>query len=127
MLNLKKISNKAGIFVLSMISFFSLSAQFVYADSFFSAFAKKTGLKTSNDPETALIQTAGTIINTLLGLMGILFTLLLIYGGYLWMTAQGDEGRVTKGKDVIKNAVIGLAIVAAAMSISTFVINAIIQ
>ena len=43
--------------------------------------------------------------------MGLLFMVLVIYGGWIWMSAQGNEERVTKGKTLIIQAVIGLAII----------------
>ncbi len=64
-----------------------------------------------------------TIINAFLGLLGIAFLGLLIYGGYEWMTAQGNEEGVTSAKKIIVNAVIGLAIVLAAYVISYFVVS----
>jgi hypothetical protein len=47
----------------------------------------------------------------------------MIYGGYLYMTAQGNEDQVEKGKDVIKNAVIGIVIIFLAYTITNFVIS----
>ena len=63
----------------------------------------------------------GTIVNSALGLVGIVFFILLMYGGYLWMTAQGDESRVEKSKNIIKAAIIGLVVTMSAFAISTFV------
>ena len=47
----------------------------------------------------------------------------MVYGGYLWMTARGNEEEVTKAKNLIKAAIIGLIIVLAAYAISIFVIK----
>jgi hypothetical protein len=69
-------------------------------------------------------QIVGTIINTLLSLLGVIFIVLLIYGGITWMTAEGDESKVEKAQIIIRNAVIGLIIIVSAYAISYFVINA---
>ena len=45
----------------------------------------------------------------------------------MWMTAQGDSGQVTKAKDLLINALIGLIIITAAYSITTFVGTAFIK
>lgn len=72
---------------------------------------------------TDLLTIIGNIINIFLGLLGVIFLLLTIYAGYLWMTSQGDEEVVTKAKNIIKSATIGLAICLAAFAITTFIIN----
>jgi hypothetical protein len=63
---------------------------------------------------------AGGIIKIFLSLLGVIFVVLMIYGGYLWMTARGNQEQVTKAKELIINAVIGLAIVVAAYAITYF-------
>lgn len=64
-----------------------------------------------------------TVINAFLSLIGVLFLIYMLYAGYNWMTAQGDEEKVTKAKDTIQRAVIGVIIVVAAYAISVFVID----
>jgi len=53
--------------------------------------------------------------------------MLVIYGGFLWMTARGNEQQVTKAKDLIISAVIGLVIVLAAYAITAYVGGALIS
>ena len=65
----------------------------------------------------------GTVIQTALSLLGVIFVILMIYGGYLWMTAKGNEEQVVKAKNVIIAAITGLVIVIAAYAISYFVIS----
>lgn len=68
------------------------------------------------------IQTrAGQIISFVLSFVGVLFLGLIIYAGLLWMTAQGNEQKVEKAKDLLVNSVIGLIIVFAAYAITAFV------
>jgi len=62
----------------------------------------------------------GTIVGALLSFIGILFFILVIYGGYLWMTARGNEEQVGKSISIITQAAIGLIIVAAAYLITRF-------
>lgn len=51
------------------------------------------------------------VINGLLSFLGMLFMLLVIYGGLKWMTARGNSSQVDEAKEVIKNSSIGLAVV----------------
>jgi len=76
--------------------------------------------------DAELIPIIGSIINILLGLLGIIFTVLIVYGGFLYMTAGGNEDQVKKAKKFITNAIIGLVIVLAAYAISSFVIDKIV-
>lgn len=64
------------------------------------------------------------IIAPALGVLGMLFFVLLIYSGVLWMTAGGKETQITKAKSVLTNSLIGLVLVVASYAISQFIINA---
>lgn len=61
------------------------------------------------------------IIVPALSLVGVIFLVLVIYGGFLWMTAGGTEAQVKKAKDIITAAVIGVVLIAAAYAITNFV------
>lgn len=74
-----------------------------------------------------LNQLIATIIQSLLGFLGVIFLILIIYGGITWMTAEGEESKAEKAQSIIKNAIIGLIIIIAAYAISYFVINALSQ
>jgi hypothetical protein len=69
--------------------------------------------------ETVLSQ-AVTII---LSLLGVIFIGFIIYGGVIWMTANGNEQKVEKAGDIIKESFIGLVVVLAAYAISFFLFN----
>ncbi len=71
----------------------------------------------SQADETSLARTIGGIVNVVLSFLGIVFVILVILGGYQWMTAGGNEEQVSKAKDRIKNAVIGLIVVTSAYAI----------
>lgn len=72
---------------------------------------------------TDLLTIIGTIINVALGFLGVIFLLLTVYAGFLWMTAQGNEETTTKAKGILTTAVVGLVITLAAYSIASFVVN----
>src|SRR5438552_3226679 len=69
----------------------------------------------------------GRIINAVLGVLGLLLLVYLLYGGFLWMTSGGEEEGVKKAKRMITNAIVGLVIIMAAVAISNFVINALVN
>ncbi len=75
--------------------------------------------------EQGIYNIISAVINATLSLMGVIFLALIVYGGYLYMTAGGDESKVEKARSTITRAVIGLLIVILAYSIANFVVPAI--
>ncbi len=65
----------------------------------------------------------GRLINVFIGLLGVIMVVLVLYGGYLWMTAAGDPEKVKKGRQIIIMASAGIIVILAAYAISTFVIT----
>lgn len=66
----------------------------------------------------------GRLINVFLTLITALLVALLVYGGYLWMTARGNEDRVKDAKNTITNAMIGLVITLLAYAAARFLVRA---
>lgn len=88
---------------------------------------QSTGTSAGYSSTTDIRIIIANIIKVALGFLGIIFVVLVIYAGFLWMTAQGDKTKITKAKDLIINGVIGLIIVVSAYAITTFVVNAIVS
>lgn len=65
----------------------------------------------------------GRIINILIGLIGLILFLFVLYGGIMWMIAQGDPTKIGKAQGIILNAVMGVIVVLAAYAITNFVIT----
>jgi hypothetical protein len=63
----------------------------------------------------------GNIIGAVLSFLGVIFLLLTIGGGIMWMTAGGNTEQVGKAKKLITSAVIGLVIVFAAYALTSFI------
>ena len=62
-------------------------------------------------PNTDLKLTIASIIQALLGFLGIIFFILILWGGFQWMTSGGNEQKIDAAKKRITSAVIGLALV----------------
>lgn len=75
--------------------------------------------KTKNPSLTSVL---GNLIKIAITLAGLIFFLLILYGGYKWMLARGDSKEIDTAKNIITRSVIGLAIVFAAYAIAYFVI-----
>ncbi|MFA6550915.1 MAG: hypothetical protein WCV41_00065 [Patescibacteria group bacterium] len=65
-----------------------------------------------------------TVINGILGLLGVIFLVLTLYAGFLWMTAAGSDDKVGKAKNILTTAIIGLIIIFASYAIVNFVLSA---
>lgn len=122
---------KKFIILISLIAILALP-YIVFAASPAYDNLKKVGSGDANAPyveinnANSLAGIVGIVIQAFLGLLGILFLVYMLYAGYNWMTAQGDEEKVTKAKDTISRAVIGLIVTIAAYAISLWVIDKII-
>jgi len=64
--------------------------------------------------------TTANLIQVALGLLGTICVVLMLYAGFMWMTAAGNEENVKKAQDIIKYAVIGLIIILSAYAITRF-------
>lgn len=78
-------------------------------------------------PKTSFSQVVGDIIGVALSFLGVIFLVLIIYAGFLWMTAQGNPKTVEKAKEILNNAIIGLVILVTAGVISMFVIDSVLE
>lgn len=78
-------------------------------------------------PTDALPRMIGSIIQVILGILGVVAFLLVIYAGYLYLTARENEKQVESAKSILKNAVIGLIIISSAYAISRFIIDKVIE
>ncbi|OGL88884.1 hypothetical protein A3H75_01975 [Candidatus Uhrbacteria bacterium RIFCSPLOWO2_02_FULL_51_9] len=85
------------------------------------ATAEVAGLDTNSN----LPQVVGKMVGAGLSLLGLVFLGLMLFGGFRWMTARGEEKPVTQAKDTITNAIIGIAIVVGAYAITDFVLKAV--
>ncbi|MFA6534217.1 MAG: hypothetical protein WCT37_03525 [Patescibacteria group bacterium] len=77
----------------------------------------------SNEFEFSPSQIAIKIIQYLLSFLGVAFFLIILYAGWQWLTAGGNEEQVTEAKNWLRNGVIGLVIIFGAYLITSFVIS----
>ena len=73
--------------------------------------------------EFGLTAVIGAVIQGALALIGVIFLALMLYAGYHWMTARGEEEKVEKAKDTIQRAIVGIIIVVGAYAIWLFIFN----
>lgn len=100
------------------------------SQSFFDSVLKQTNQSAG---ETFTVDKTGTntnplgtvqpVVQAMIAVLGIIAVVLLVYAGYLWMTAGGNDQQIDKAKGIIRNVVIGLIIVTSAWLIVSFILS----
>lgn len=87
----------------------------------------RSGIETTGEGlfSTSSISTiVGNLIAAMLALTGIIFLVIMVYAGMLYMTAAGEEGKVKKAKSMLTTSVIGILIVVTAYAVTTYLVQA---
>lgn len=67
--------------------------------------------------------TIENIVRIIVGFLGIITIIIILVGGFKWMTSAGNEDKIAEAKKLISAGVVGLVVVLAAYAIASFVIN----
>ena len=118
--------NKKIISLIILVSIFGLvlitSAQTPMIDKL-----TETGLGPAGGTTTrSLPVLIGDIVKVFLSILGIIFVILVLYGGFRYMLSQGDKTKTSEAIKMIVNAVIGLAIILLAYAITEFVLTGLV-
>ena len=106
--------------VLILLPGISFAAGLGDASTNLGAAGSKAGVTENDQSLSAII---GIGINTALAFVGLIFMVLMIYAGYLWMTARGEEEPVKKAQKIITACIIGLVLVVSAYTITNLVVS----
>lgn len=122
-------------FIISLFFFsavFSFGAQVLASDNYLLAPEAQSEIKAQDDmflaasglgSKMTISVLISRVIKFILSFLGILFFILILYAGFQWMTAAGNEDKISKAKGMITSAIIGLLIVLSAYLITYFVID----
>lgn len=67
--------------------------------------------------------TIAKIIRVAMSMLGIVAVVIVLIGGFKWMTAGGNDDQVGEAKKWIFSGVIGLVIILSAYALASFVLN----
>ena len=70
-----------------------------------------------------LMSDINAVINGIILAVGVVAVIVIIVGGYNYMTSQGDPSKVTKGKKIMITGIVGLLITLLAFAIVNFVLR----
>lgn len=85
-----------------------------------SAFGEAKGELTAKSDIWVII---GNFLQIGLGVLGVILLCLIIYGGYTWLMANGNQEEVDRAVKILKNSIWGLIVVLAAFTITTLVVT----
>jgi hypothetical protein len=117
-----------SIAAMTLMGVNDVSAQALTADELFGGdetgaeFASIAGLG-----EADLVDTIASIIRIALGFLGVIAVVIILLGGFKWMTAGGNDDKVKEAKKLIFSGIIGLVIIISAYAIASFVIDSIVS
>jgi hypothetical protein len=77
--------------------------------------------------ETTVPTIIGQVIQVVLSFVGIIFLILIVYGGFIWMTAGGNDDKISQAIKIFTAAAYGLMIVIAAFLITRYIGTALIN
>ena len=131
-----KISNKIKVAALALAMMFGAVASAAlptYADvtcpnGEIKKGANKTladcdGIDKNGNNTNDLMTRVNTIINVVIGFVGLVAVVVIILGGISYTTSAGDPGKVKKAKDTILYGIIGLVVAVLAFAIVNFVLG----
>lgn len=124
-MSIRSILLSTGIFF-SLFLPISANAAVNPVNTFKSTVQKSDLIEVGAEIPTAQLAIANIIRNLLL-YVGILIVLLVIYSGFLWATARGNEEQIKKAKRILVGSIIGLLIIFAAAGIVDFVLTNVIS
>lgn len=81
------------------------------------------GFKTGLTPE----QFIGGLVQGVFAMLGVIFLVLIVYGGVLWVVSEGDPKKTGKARGLIYHSIVGLILVFAAYGITYFVVKVVIN
>jgi len=111
-----------------LIIFLALNVFFVFSPALAADYGlvdmgKNLGYKTEEVTKDTLLIKIGQIVSIVLGLLGVLTFIMIVYYGFIWMTAGGNEKAITEAKDSFQSLIVGLILILGAYAITSFILS----
>lgn len=92
------------------------------ATSFLKTTAGKAGAEDTN-----VTTVSSNIIKATLAIVGMIFFILVFYGGFLWMTARENEEQAKKAKSTVIGSIIGVMIIIGSYAGTNLIMKSLVQ
>jgi len=76
------------------------------------------------ETEKSIPQVVGGVVKWILGIIGVILVVLIVYGGVMYATSAGNEERVKKARNVLTYSIVGVTVIALAFLITDYVVSA---
>ena len=116
---MKKILLVTILIILFLAPVIVLGAGLGNAKGIFTTVAGNGQTSSNGDIQSVL----GIGMRVALTLVGLIFLILMVYAGYLWMTARGEEEQIKKAQKIITSTMIGVVIIMSAWAITFFIVT----
>ena len=122
MMKLKKFFATLGVLSVLLVPAVAGAQSQITSQDLGIQYGSATGLG-SQDVRTTIAR----IIRTAMGLLGIVAVVIILFGGFKWMTAGGNDEQTGEARKWIFSGIIGLAIILSAYALATYVINSLVS
>ena len=109
--------------ILNAVIGLAISVSAVALTNFIFGIAVSSGTTANGFPELSGEQLLQNALNMVYFIAGTIAVVMVIWGGFSYVTSTGDSGKVTKAKNTLVYAIVGLIIVLVAFAITGFVIG----
>ena len=82
--------------------------------------AEQAGIKGTQTDLTIIV---GRIISLVIQFLGLIAVIIILIGGFKWMTSGGDSEKIKSARQLMTNGIIGLVIIVLAYAIVTFILK----
>jgi type IV secretory pathway VirB2 component (pilin) len=115
---------KATVGFLASLMLLTSSMALVNAQGFISPSDSPEAVQQATGGEGSFRDLARRIVDYILGFLGFVAVVMVIYGGFLYVTAAGENEKIEKGKKIILYAVVGIIIILLSYAIISTVLGA---
>ncbi|MEW6408022.1 MAG: Mbov_0395 family pilin-like conjugal transfer protein [Patescibacteria group bacterium] len=119
--------NKKSIFFLFALFVILLFCYFVILPNVLAQYGLEKAEGITGIAKGTIPEYVGGIINAVVGILGVILVVLIIYGGVMYMTSAGSEEKTKSARNILTYAIIGVVIVFASYIISKFVLSALTE
>ena len=114
----------AAIGIVSSMIFMMVSIMPVYAQGFISPSDNPQAVSAATGGQGSVRSLALSIVNFFLGFLGLIAVVMIIVGGFFYVTASGNQEKIEKAKKIIEYAIIGIVVILLSFAIVNTVLGA---
>jgi hypothetical protein len=120
----KKSIKNIAVGLVTSLALMMTSFTAVHAQGFISPTDNPQAISTATGGQGSFRSLALTIVNFFLTFLGLIAVVMIIYGGFLYVSAAGNQEKIESAKKIIMYAVIGIVVILLSFAIVNTVLTA---